>query len=72
MTLAECFGRRLRFLRRQHGFTQQRLAEASGLTRRAVQYIERGERTAKIDTLLALAAALDLDPGVLLRGIRIS
>lgn len=65
-TIAESFGRRLAEVRRRAGLSQVELAEKANLTTRAVQYLERGERTAKIDTLLALATALSVEPNALL------
>lgn len=67
--LADRFGRRLRSTRRAHGLTQQRVADLAGLTRRAVQYLEEGQRVARLDTLLALATALEVEAADLLRGL---
>lgn len=66
-TLEQRFGGRLRHVRRQRGLSASDLATLAGLTTRAVNYLERGERTARLDTLLALAKALEVEVGVLLR-----
>jgi len=51
----------LRQLRAQAGLTQEELAEAAGLSQRAVSDLERGiNRTARKDTALLLAGALGL------------
>lgn len=65
--IADRFGGRLRQVRRQRGLSVADLATLAGLTSRAVNYLERGERMARLDTLLALAAALEVEIGVLLR-----
>jgi predicted ATPase/DNA-binding XRE family transcriptional regulator len=55
------FGAQLRALREAAGFTQEELATISGLSVHAVSALERGERRRpQLDTVRALAAALDL------------
>jgi transcriptional regulator with XRE-family HTH domain len=58
------FGERLRTARREAGLTQEQLAERAGTDRAAVSEIERGQRDARLSTLLriehALGARLDL------------
>ena len=55
------FGARLRTLRETAGFTQEELATIAGLSVHAVSALERGERRRpQVETLRALAAALDL------------
>src|SRR6188474_3091656 len=56
------FGARLKALRETAGFTQEELATISGLSVHAVSALERGERRRPhVDTVRALAAALDLN-----------
>ena len=56
------FGGLLRQLRDDAGLTQDELAEAAGVSQRAVSDLERGiNRTARKDTALLLAGALGLD-----------
>jgi predicted ATPase/DNA-binding XRE family transcriptional regulator len=56
------FGERLRALRREAGFTQEELAERSGMTTAGISAIERGIRTRTYRrTVTALADALGLD-----------
>lgn len=54
-------------LREARGWTQQHLADASGLSLRTIQRVEAGEVTASKETLLALSGAfnvtLDADDG---------
>jgi predicted ATPase/DNA-binding XRE family transcriptional regulator len=55
------FGSRLKALRQAAGFTQEELATISGLSVNAVSALERGDRRQPhVETLRALAAALDL------------
>ncbi|HEX2309261.1 MAG TPA: helix-turn-helix domain-containing protein, partial [Vicinamibacterales bacterium] len=55
------FGAQLRALREAAGFTQEELATIAGLSVHAVSALERGERRRpQLDTVRALAAALDL------------
>ena len=50
------------------GLTQAALAEASGVSRPNLSAIERGNREVTMKTLRALAAALDVRPGILADG----
>lgn len=54
-------GARLRALRRARGLTQERLAERAGLSYKFVGEIERGQGNPTLETLVALAEALDVD-----------
>ena len=55
------FGAHLKALRETAGFTQEELATIAGLSVHAVSALERGERRRPhVETLRALAAALDL------------
>src|SRR6478672_5512053 len=55
------FGGRLKALREAAGFTQEELATIAGLSVHAVSALERGQRRRPhVDTVRALAAALDL------------
>jgi transcriptional regulator with XRE-family HTH domain len=54
------FGRRLQELRENHGLSQAQLADMIGIGRAHLSQIENGAVAARIDTLYALALALDL------------
>jgi DNA-binding XRE family transcriptional regulator len=60
------FGDRLRKARVLAGLTLSELARRSGVSRRQVRYLEAGRKRPKLDTILALAAALRCEPGRLL------
>ncbi len=61
-------GGQLRRLRLERGLSQERLAEAAGLSRDAVARIERGDRAPRVATLSALAEALDSSAAAVLAG----
>jgi transcriptional regulator with XRE-family HTH domain len=56
----ELFGERVRQLRTEQGYTQESLAEASGLHRNYIGGIERGERNVGLDNIYVIASALDV------------
>lgn len=59
------FGKRVRAAREELGWSQENLAEASGLHWTYVSSVERGERNISLLNILKVAAALELDPAVL-------
>jgi transcriptional regulator with XRE-family HTH domain len=61
MTLRRILARNLKRLRLERGFTQEELADRSGLNRNYVGMIEREENAATVDTLEALAEALEVE-----------
>ncbi len=66
MTVAERFGANLRDCRKRVGLSQEETAVRASLHRTAVGQIERAERVCRIDTLVKLAGALEVEPGELL------
>lgn len=56
------FGERVRELRREAGFTQEELADASELDRSYVGSVERGERNLSIENVCRLAFAIGVSP----------
>jgi transcriptional regulator with XRE-family HTH domain len=68
-SLAEQFGKNLAYCRRRGGFSQEELAVMASLHRTAVGQLERGERTARVDTFVKLIGSLEIDPRELLDGI---
>ena len=53
-------GDKVRFLRKSRTMTLAALSRASGLSDRAIRYIENNERTPGVDAVRKLAAALDV------------
>ncbi|MBS3800925.1 MAG: helix-turn-helix domain-containing protein [Thioalkalivibrio sp.] len=47
--------------RKKRGWTQTQLAERAGLRQATISVIEIGEKPAKLDSILAVLAALDLE-----------
>lgn len=52
----------MRRMRRQRGLTQEALAERADLGRAFLQKVERGVTNLSVETLVALARALDVKP----------
>lgn len=69
MTVAEQFGANLRRCRKRTGISQEETAVRASVHRTAVGMLERGERVARADTVVKLAASLEIDPGDLFEGI---
>lgn len=63
----QIFGRRLAALRKERGWSQERLALESGLARSYLGGVERGQRNIALLNILKLARTLECDPGELLR-----
>ena len=59
------FGARVRERRKECGLSQEELAHKSGIHRTYVSSVERGERNIALVNIVALAAALGVDAGVL-------
>lgn len=57
---------RLAQIRKEKGFTQASLAERLGVEQPTVQRWETGKREPDLDQLVALAEALDVEPGTLI------
>ncbi|HSZ70986.1 MAG TPA: helix-turn-helix transcriptional regulator [Solirubrobacteraceae bacterium] len=63
------FGVNLRWARQRVGLSQEALANEASVDRAAVSVFERGRRNPNLRTVLRLARALEVPPGVLLRGV---
>lgn len=59
-TLRNFIGERIRAIRQAKGFTQQKLADLSGLDYRYIGALERGERNFSVDTLEKVLTALTI------------
>lgn len=64
--LLKRFGTALRAYRNSKGFSQEALADASGIERAHMGRIERGERNLSLLNIDKIARALELTPGQLL------
>lgn len=63
------FGKNLARARRIAGLSQEELAQRASLHRTEIGMLEHGQRVARIDTVVKLAGAMAIEPGVLLEGI---
>jgi XRE family transcriptional regulator, regulator of sulfur utilization len=61
------FGSRIRELRHAKEWTQEDLAERSGMNVVQISHLERGRNEAKISTILRLAKAFGITAGELLK-----
>jgi transcriptional regulator with XRE-family HTH domain len=67
--IAQRFGQNLARTRRRKGLPQEEVSVRASVHRTEISGLERGLRVPRIDTLVKLAAALDVSPEVLLEGI---
>ena len=68
-TAQKLFGRRVRKVRLKCGYSQEELAELSGLHRTYVGSVERGERNISLQNIVLLARALRTTASQLVRDI---
>jgi transcriptional regulator with XRE-family HTH domain len=64
-------GRRIRGARKALGWTQEELADATGMDPAQISKFERGIKSMHLRTFLKLANALGVDPGELVCGLRL-
>lgn len=69
MESAEQFGRNLAALRREAGFTQDRLAAETGMGRNTLSRLEQGHNLPRLDQMVTLARVIDVQVRDLLYGI---
>jgi len=62
MSLRRIVARNLKRLRKERGLSQEELADLASLNRNYIGMIERQENAATVDTLEALAKALEVEP----------
>jgi transcriptional regulator with XRE-family HTH domain len=64
------FGKRVREIRLKRKWSQEKLAEESGLHTTYISGIERGKRNVGMENVVKLACALKVDVGQLFKGVR--
>lgn len=69
MKVERQFAANLRAWRKRASFSQEALGFRASLHRTEIGLLERGARVPRIDTLVKLAAALEIAPADLLEGI---
>jgi len=57
----EQLGNAIRRARKKHGMSQSELGEKAGLRQETISLIENGNPAAKLETILAVISALDLE-----------
>jgi transcriptional regulator with XRE-family HTH domain len=67
--VAADFGQRLAQLRTNKALSQEQVADLAGVHRTAISNLEKGAHLPRLDTLLKLAAALEVDPCHLIQGL---
>ncbi|MAU80513.1 MAG: transcriptional regulator [Gordonia sp.] len=65
----EAFGARIRARRNELGLSQEAAAERIGVHWTYLGQIERGQRSARVENIVRLAAGLGVSPGQLLDGL---
>ncbi len=67
MDIVEVFGKNVRRLRTQKGMSQEKFAERCGLHRTYISDIECFSRNVSLATVQRIAAALEVEPFMLLK-----
>lgn len=68
-TIRNKLGKRVRELRKQHGWSQEEFADKAGLHRTYIGSVERGEQNVSIDNIERLAKTLGVAVAELFRGL---
>lgn len=58
--MPESFSDKIKRLRKQQGYTQEKLAEKTGLSKMSIRRYETGERQPKVEQLFKIATALEV------------
>lgn len=65
----KAFGERMLKRRTELGLSQEAAADRIKMHWSAYGKLERGQRSLRLETILRIAAGLDIDPGDLMRGL---
>jgi len=63
------FGERVRERRLEQGLSQEAAAVRCGIHWTQLGKVERGQRSLRLETIVKIAAGLDVDPGELVRAL---
>ncbi len=63
------FGQRVRERRLELGLSQEAAAVRCGIHWTQLGKVERGQRSLRLETIVKIAAGLDIDPGQLVTGL---
>jgi len=63
------FGDRVRQRRLELGLSQEAAAVRCGIHWTQLGKVERGQRSLRLETIVKIAAGLDVDPGVFVKGL---
>ena len=69
MAVGRCFGENLVEHRARISLSQIAVAERAGLDRTEINLLEHGRRVPRLDTIVKLAGAVEVEPCVLLMGM---
>lgn len=64
------FGKELARIRREHGFTQEALAEKIGITAHSLALIEQGQRWPRLTSLHKIAKAIGIETYELIKRLK--
>ena len=67
---ARSFGKQIARYRAMAGITQEELGYLSSIHRTEIGLLENGRRQPRLDTIIKIAGALDVDPCELIKGLR--
>jgi transcriptional regulator with XRE-family HTH domain len=69
-TVAETFGEKLAAARTKAGLSQEELADLCAIHRSGISKLEEGKRSPRLDTVVKIAGALEVDICQLVSGVR--
>lgn len=69
-SVAKAFGEKLLAARKKSGLTQEALGHLSSVHRTEISQLELGHRSPRLDTVIKLAGALEIEPCELIADVR--